>query len=187
MKTNNRKQVRLANYDYSLPGGYYITICTHERKQLLSEVICVNEKAGPFVKLSEIGQIADEVLHEMSEQQGMRPDTWVIMPDHIHIIVLKDAAFADTLGQFVGKFKSIVSNQWLKQCKSRGVQRGRYGKETITITYCAMKQTILKRRCTWKEILRDGTVSNCGDWATARVAPTRRKENIGKKTKFVQQ
>ena len=125
MKTNNRKQVRLANYDYSLPGGYYITICTHERKQLLSEVICVNEKAGPFVKLSEIGQIADEVLHEMSEQQGMRPDAWVIMPDHIHIIVLKDAAFADTLGQFVGKFKSIVSNQWLKQCKSRGVQMGR--------------------------------------------------------------
>ena len=27
-----RKDIRLKNYDYSLPGTYFVTICTKERK-----------------------------------------------------------------------------------------------------------------------------------------------------------
>ena len=33
-----RKPTRLKEYDYSSPGAYFITICTKDRKCLLSEI-----------------------------------------------------------------------------------------------------------------------------------------------------
>ena len=34
-----RKSTRLKEYDYSSPGAYFITICTKDRKCLLSEIV----------------------------------------------------------------------------------------------------------------------------------------------------
>ena len=34
-----RKRTRLEQYDYSTPGAYFITICTHERKNVLSKIV----------------------------------------------------------------------------------------------------------------------------------------------------
>ena len=47
------------------------------------------------------------------------------MPDHIHILVVKDSVSQETLGQFVAAFKSIVSNRWLSACKSKGIEMGK--------------------------------------------------------------
>ena len=33
-----RRSIRLKNYDYSRPGEYFLTICTHERKSVLGQV-----------------------------------------------------------------------------------------------------------------------------------------------------
>ena len=38
-KLPQRKQLRLKEYDYSQNGYYYITICTKDRKQILSKII----------------------------------------------------------------------------------------------------------------------------------------------------
>ena len=34
----NKQAIRLKNYDYSSPGTYFVTICTENRKNLLSEM-----------------------------------------------------------------------------------------------------------------------------------------------------
>ncbi|MEE1244440.1 MAG: hypothetical protein UHM16_02065 [Acutalibacteraceae bacterium] len=34
-----RKPTRLKNYDYSGDGAYFITICTHNRKKLFSNIV----------------------------------------------------------------------------------------------------------------------------------------------------
>jgi len=34
---HSRKQIRLTGYDYSLPGYYFVTICTQERKNILGK------------------------------------------------------------------------------------------------------------------------------------------------------
>lgn len=34
----NRRSLRLANYDYSLPGAYFITICSHKREPLFGNI-----------------------------------------------------------------------------------------------------------------------------------------------------
>ena len=38
-----RKSPRLKGYDYSQNGAYFVTICTHERKCLLSRITTVGE------------------------------------------------------------------------------------------------------------------------------------------------
>ena len=35
----DRKRLRLQNFDYSTPGAYFITICTHNRKCMLSKIV----------------------------------------------------------------------------------------------------------------------------------------------------
>ena len=44
----NRKQIRLKEYDYSKEGYYFITICTKDRKQILSK-IKTNEIANNII------------------------------------------------------------------------------------------------------------------------------------------
>ena len=34
-----RKSTRLQKYDYSAPGAYFITVCTQNRKQILSQIV----------------------------------------------------------------------------------------------------------------------------------------------------
>lgn len=34
----NKQAIRLKDYDYSSPGTYFVTICTENRKNLLSEI-----------------------------------------------------------------------------------------------------------------------------------------------------
>ena len=33
-----RKPIRLKNYDYSAPGAYFITVCTREKRCILSSI-----------------------------------------------------------------------------------------------------------------------------------------------------
>ena len=38
MDLPKRKQIRLPEYDYSAPGAYFVTICTADRRCILSEI-----------------------------------------------------------------------------------------------------------------------------------------------------
>lgn len=39
METPNRKPNRIEDYDYSQNGAYFVTICTQDRKRILSEIV----------------------------------------------------------------------------------------------------------------------------------------------------
>lgn len=41
---NKRKKIRLKEYDYSTPGYYFVTICTQNRKEILSKIINSNKE-----------------------------------------------------------------------------------------------------------------------------------------------
>lgn len=38
MDLPKRKTIRLPNYDYSSPGAYFVTVCTKDRRCLLSDI-----------------------------------------------------------------------------------------------------------------------------------------------------
>ncbi len=76
-----RKRLRLADYDYSNTGYYFITVCTKGRKQVLSDIVA---DGSAKVRLKPWGKIAETYLDTIC---GI--DKYVIMPNHIHMIVHK--------------------------------------------------------------------------------------------------
>ncbi|MBQ7224874.1 MAG: transposase [Clostridia bacterium] len=81
-----RKQLRLNNYNYNSVGAYFITICTHERKCILSNIVgAIHE--SPEHKLSQYGKIVDEIINNTSNYKNAQKDKYVIMPNHIHFLI----------------------------------------------------------------------------------------------------
>ena len=75
--------LRYTGRDYSLPGKYFVTICTQGKKKWFGNVI--NSK----MYLSEIGHIASQVWYEIPVHfPFIGLDAFIIMPDHIHGIVV---------------------------------------------------------------------------------------------------
>jgi len=78
----NRKSQRLANYDYSQNGLYFITTCTKDRQELLGEI-----KDRRMV-LNESGEIVKKNLIDIHNYfENIFLDEFVIMPNHIHAII----------------------------------------------------------------------------------------------------
>lgn len=75
---HHRRSIRLPGYDYAAAGAYFVTICVHDRACLFGEVA-----------LSEIGAIVvEEWLRSEEIRQEIVLDAWVIMPNHMHGIVI---------------------------------------------------------------------------------------------------
>ena len=77
----DRKLNRWFGYDYSMPGHYFVTICTQNRISHFGEIV-----EGKMV-LNEIGKIAEKQLHWVVNQYDyVKLDEYVIMPNHVHVI-----------------------------------------------------------------------------------------------------
>ena len=102
-----RKKIRLQYWDYSHPGAYFVTLCTLGKKPLLSRIILTYDYAE--VVLTQFGTIAEKHL---SRIPGI--DQYVIMPNHIHLIVCLDENSTGrklTLPQLIGSCKSCISRE----------------------------------------------------------------------------
>ena len=94
MNDPQRKRLRLEAYDYSQPGYYFLTICTRERKQ---EALCSIEPAvgaiinrPPRISLTTLGRIVDETIRAIPDHYpGILVDQYIIMPDHVHLILAR--------------------------------------------------------------------------------------------------
>lgn len=119
-----RKSTRLAGWDYSRPGAYFFTICTHERRCLFGEV-----RGGEMV-LNDLGKIAAEAWQEIPVHHPEAVlDEFIVMPNHVHgILFLRPTAEkedtagrvptrgfggseAGTLSTIVGSFKATVTRR----------------------------------------------------------------------------
>ena len=80
------KSLRRPYWDYRRDGAYFITICTKNRVMHFGEVI--EEK----MELSSLGVIASTLWNEIPEHtRNCRLGAFVIMPDHVHgILILKN-------------------------------------------------------------------------------------------------
>ena len=82
-----RKPLRINNYDYNTPGAYFITFCTHNRKNLLSRIVgAIHE--SPELQLTSCGRIVDAVIQNIPSHIPVTIDRYVIMPNHIHLIAM---------------------------------------------------------------------------------------------------
>ena len=81
MEIPNRKQNRLSEYDYSQNGVYFVTLCTQDRRKILSEIVGDDAHIVP----KPYGQIAEKYIRNVPEIEK-----YVIMPNHIHMIIQLD-------------------------------------------------------------------------------------------------
>ena len=108
-----RKSARLKDFDYSSPGAYFVTLCTEGKRQLLSQIVGEG-LAPPAVRLSRYGVVACEQIEAISSRfPCVRVDKYVIMPNHIHmILVIVDSGGASpspTVSHVIGVFKSVTT------------------------------------------------------------------------------
>ena len=87
-----RKPVRLKGYDYSSNGAYFLTLCAKGNAFLFGHVVGAGVPDGPTVRLSPLGEIVQHRLEEMDQTYAdLHLDHYVIMPNHIHLLLVLDA------------------------------------------------------------------------------------------------
>ena len=113
----NRKPTRLKGYDYSTPGAYFITICTHNRRQLLSRIVVGEELCAlPQNILTPTGIEIKKTIQCINDNYiGVKIDKYVIMPNHIHLIVILNNSGGHgnpPLQNVIGQLKSYTTNKF---------------------------------------------------------------------------
>lgn len=120
MSQPERKPNRIENYDYSQNGAYFVTVCTQDRKRILSQIV-----GDGFPVPMMCGKIAEEMILRIPEKYpNVSVDKYVIMPDHIHILLrieLVGEAFrlpeegtgnpSPTVGNVMGWYKYQTTKQ----------------------------------------------------------------------------
>lgn len=118
MSFETRKKNRLKNYDYSNKGAYFITICTTNRSNILWGQ--TKYERNSMAHFSRIGLLVDRYIKQISQiYQNVEIDRYVIMPDHIHMIILITKSGRSMIAptdytsihQIIKQFKGIVSKE----------------------------------------------------------------------------
>lgn len=112
------KSTRLPGWDYSSPGFYFITICTKDRRSHFGKII------NAAVHLSQVGNI---VYEEWLKTNQIRPnvsfDEFVIMPNHLHGILILNDSTVETTRRGVSTWKPNTLGSIINQFKSKCTKR----------------------------------------------------------------
>ena len=126
-----RRSIRLKDYDYATPGAYFVTVVTQRRLSLFGEIV------DSEMRLNDAGRMVDDALANLqSFYDGVAVDTHIVMPNHVHILVVindhvgaglvpalgfahagqpqRVAPTRPSLADIVGRFKSWTANAYLR-------------------------------------------------------------------------
>ena len=133
MDLPNRKPTRLKSYDYSTPGAYFITVCTREKRCILSRIVkrqsesvgALHEAPAVELVLTPEGKCVRRYIEAVPSRWPMvHMDRYVIMPNHIHLLLSVESgrAIRESPLQAGGK-RSLISNVigYLKMNSSRDI------------------------------------------------------------------
>jgi len=133
-KGSNRRTIRLRDYNYSLPGDYFITVCTKGKRCLFGYII-----DGKMIP-NHLGRtIEKEILNMPQRFRDVNVDIYSVMPNHVHMILSilcnnnvgatlavargqdrAGASPAPTIGDIVGSFKSLCFKKHREYILSNG-------------------------------------------------------------------
>ena len=80
---HHRRSIRLKGYDYSQAGMYFVTICVQKHTCLFGEIV------DGEMFLNDYGKIVQTVWDKLPQHyDNIQLDKFVIMPNHIHGIIV---------------------------------------------------------------------------------------------------
>lgn len=167
---HHRRSIRLKEYDYSQEGGYYVTICAHNKECIFGAIV------GGKMMLNNFGNIARE---EWLKTPAIRPTVilseFVVMPNHSHgIILLTDIDRRGTKGRdVVGAYSNTPQKHLDYRVRKKGANINsplRSPSQTIGAIVRGFKSAATKRinqlrntprfpvwqRSYWEHVIRDG-------------------------------
>lgn len=151
MERRTRKPIRLEDYDYSRNGAYFVTVCTKDKMCIFWEsknkynpidinvnaVGAVIGRPHTKIRLSEYGKHVKISLNNIhAHYPDVYVDKYVIMPNHIHLIIDIDnpdigrTQFAPTISRIIKQFKGAVTKQigfslWQRSFYDRIIRNGK--------------------------------------------------------------
>lgn len=130
---HHRRSIRLAGYDYTQTGAYFVTICVRDRRQILATIDADGYHMSP------LGQIVARCWLALPQHfPRVSLDAWVVMPDHIHGIIIihelpsesasspqtdvkSNGTRCDSLNAVLQNFKSVSTRKVNKVRRTPGV------------------------------------------------------------------
>ena len=101
-----RKRNRLESYTYDATGYYFVTVCTRDKEKLFWE----NNAPCRVPVLSEDGRCVEKYLRKIeSVYPCVLVDKYVIMPNHIHMILHLTAEGGANVSTIMQNFKRAVT------------------------------------------------------------------------------
>ena len=101
MNRPTRKLTRLQGYDYSQAGGYFITICAHDRTSIFGRIV------DGKMELNSLGEIVrKEWVNSGEIRKEVVIDEFIVMPNHFHGIVFLFPEDENT-GDHRDRFKDV--------------------------------------------------------------------------------
>jgi len=117
----NRQSLRLAGWDYSSDGAYFVTISTCDRRHLFGEVV------NGHVSLNDAGNLVADSWRWLAQNYShVLLDEWCVMPNHLHGILVLSGDGHDSgrggsrtaptpkrkpIGRLIGAFKTVSTKQ----------------------------------------------------------------------------
>ena len=134
---HHRRSIRLKGYDYSQAGLYFITICTQNRLCLFGEI-----ENGEMI-LNDPGIMIEHQWQELIYCfDNIKLHEFIVMPNHFHGIIEfvgvplvgtqnmeqpstmgQPQGIAPTVGDMVGAFKSLTTNEYIRGVKNNDWSR----------------------------------------------------------------
>ncbi len=116
---------RLQSWDYGANGLYFVTICTKNREHFFGEI-----QNGEMI-LSEIGILANKYWNEIPEHFPFAIlDAFVVMPNHVHGIIVIDKPDIGNNGNADANIDAIVETQNFASLRVQQQSENKFGPQS---------------------------------------------------------
>src|SRR5579872_4101221 len=108
-----RKLLRLSDFDSSQAGAYFVTICAYNKKCIFGHVI------EDGTHLNNLGELIVKIWSGLPQTYAfISLDNWVLMPNHFQAIIwLNENTSGKTLSQVIAYFKAVTTSLFRRQLR----------------------------------------------------------------------
>ena len=119
MEIKERKPNRLGYYDYGQEGSYFVTLCTHNRLSLFEMEPLAGNGLGGVPRPYQNSVIRKWIQETQNKFPNIVIDQYVIMPDHLHMIVtIRERHAGRSLPDVMQFFKTMTTNDYIRGVKA---------------------------------------------------------------------
>jgi putative transposase len=110
LNLNQRKTIRTQGFNYRSNGSYFVTFCTQNRLCLFGKILSgdLHLNGSGIMVYEEINSVATRFI-------GITIDTFVVMPNHVHAIIVinNDVGLGLGLPDIVRNIKTYTTKSYI--------------------------------------------------------------------------